>query len=106
MSKLTDFNSRHLGAHLFISVISEYMECFTSRSISYTSRVEKLAFVVGFVRYWNKSLTATASLSQASNGLTSETCCDIELSVASFITVLATFGDFNLKAEFDPEKMV
>ena len=105
MKELDDFEALHKGTHVFLTVLAEYVDAFKSRTLSYSTRITKLASVVFFIRLWNLWL-AKEGRSQSLHGLTSETVADVELSVASFCFVVAQFAELETDAVFDPERMV
>jgi hypothetical protein len=87
----------HSGSLAYLKMIHTYVDCFTSTSKSYVQRVCDLGYVTAFVRYWNIWLESEGNkhgLSRGKNGLTVETCTDVEMSAAVAITMISVCADF------------
>lgn len=70
-------------------------------SMSYEARIEGFGYTVGCIRYWNAWLDApaqrNAGYSRTKNGLTTETCTDIEIAAGAAITHIYTCSMFRDK---------
>jgi len=83
--------------YYFLKLINTFMDCFMDTAMGYEKRVEGLGYTVGFIRYWNEWLDGPGKkegLTRAANGLTTETCTDIEIAVGAAIAHIDTCARF------------
>ena len=95
LEELVTKDETHRGTLSYIKMMRTYVECFVSTSMSYVDRVENLAYVVGYIRYWNVWLAGDcgSGITRKRNGLTAETCTDVEMSAAVAIALIGACGD-------------
>lgn len=102
------------GTSKYLSVLYEFYDAYTSRTLTLGQRLEKLSFVLFFFRYWNEWLSkppAGVSVSRDVNGISHQAMCDLEICVGAFYTIAAIlhhyprFQHTDGKCAFDPQRL-
>jgi hypothetical protein len=115
IATLDEYAMLHKGTKVYLEMCREFHDAFASKDLSLSKRIEKLAYVVFFMRIWNvwlniKKAEPQSFLSRDVNGISYQACCDLEICVGAFCTVVAILADNpqfqHVKFPFDPQRMV